>query len=143
MHPRFSIALDPARNLVRIVLSGLLLPSDVAEFFEARRKVHLGLRCAHGQHVTLTDIRAMHILPQATVDAFAVLLTDPQSLSRRLAFVASPSLVRSQTVRALAGRESRFFTDVAAAEAWLTEDMGLTAPANWPSGLAGPIRASG
>src|SRR3954471_8456423 len=109
MHPRFSVSLDPARNLVTIVLSGLLLPSDVTEFFEARRKVHLGLRCPHGQHVTLTDLRAMHILPQETVDAFAVLLTDPQSLSRRLAFVASPSLVRSQTLRALAGRQSRFF----------------------------------
>ena len=138
MHPRFSVALDPARDLVTIVLSGLLLPSDVAEFFEARSAVHRGLRCPHGQHVTLTDLRGMHIMPQETVDAFAILLTDPQSLSHRLAFVASPSLVRSQTLRALAGRESRFFADMAAAEAWLTEDVGSTARANsgiWPPGV--------
>jgi len=146
MHPRFSIALDPTRDLVTIILSGLMLPSDVADFFEARRKVHARLRCTHGQHVTLTDLRAMAIMPQETVDAFAVLLTDPQSFSRRLAFVALPTLVRSQTLRALAGRESRFFGDVAQAEAWLTEDVEAaprTHSSRWPSQQAAPLRAVG
>jgi hypothetical protein len=61
----------------------------------------------------------MDILPHGTVDAFGVLLTDPQSRARRLAFAVAPTLVRSQLIRALAGRDSRFFADPAEAEAWL------------------------
>jgi hypothetical protein len=119
MHPRFSFEVDRPRDLVRIVLSGLFMPKDVSAFFEARRKAHAELACAPGQHVTLTDLRAMKILPQDTVGAFGALLTDPQSRARRLAFVTAPTLVRSQLTRALAGRDGRCFTDSAEAEAWL------------------------
>jgi hypothetical protein len=121
MHPRFSIGIDPARDLVTIVMTGLLLPEDVADFFEARRKAHAMLRCAPGRHFTLTDLRAMKILPRATVDAFATLLTDRQSRARRLAFVVAPTLVLSQLTRVLAGRDARSFADPAEAEAWLLE----------------------
>jgi hypothetical protein len=122
MHPRFSIALDAPRDLVIVVMTGLLLPADVADFFEARRKVHARLECATGRHVTLTDLRAMSILPQETVDAFAILLTDPQSIARRLAFVVGPTLVRSPLLRALGGRDARFFADPAEAKAWLLDE---------------------
>jgi hypothetical protein len=47
------------------------------------------------------------------------LLADPAHRSRRLAFVVSPTLVRSQLMRALASRDSRCFGEVAEAEAWL------------------------
>lgn len=122
MHPRFSIAIDPKHDLVTIVMNGLLLPGDVSDFFQARRKAHKLLGCAPGRHLTLTDLRAMHILPQETVAAFAALLTDPQSRAHRLAFVVAPTLVRSQLLRALAGRDSRCFADRAEAEAWLLEE---------------------
>jgi hypothetical protein len=122
MHTRFSIAIDPACDLVTIVMTGLLLPEDVADFSEARQKVHGMLNCAPGRHLTLTDLRATKILPRETVDAFAILLTDRQSRARRLAFVVGPTLVRSQLMRALAGRDARCFADPAAAEAWLLEE---------------------
>jgi hypothetical protein len=122
MHPRFSIAIDPKRDLVTIVMNGLLLPGDVSDFFEARREAHKMLNCAPGRHFTLTDLRATHIQTQETVDAFGALLADPQSRARRLAFVVAPTLVRSQLQRALAGRDGRCFADPREAKAWLLEE---------------------
>jgi hypothetical protein len=122
MPSQYSFEIDRTRDLVRIVLAGLFMPDDVSDFFEARREAHAMLGCAPGQHVTLTDLRAMKILPRETVAAFAALLIDPQSRARRLAFVVAPTLVRGQLIRVLAGRESRCFADPVEAEAWLFEE---------------------
>jgi len=125
MHPKFSFEVDRRRNLVRVVLTGLFMPDDVSAFLEERRKAHAKLTCAPGQHVTLTDLRAINILPQKTVSAWTAHLTDPQTRVRRLAFLVGPTLVRSQLTRVLAGRDSRrarCFTDPAEAEAWLLEE---------------------
>jgi hypothetical protein len=127
MDASFSFKVDPSRDLVRIVMSGLFLPDNVARFLAARREAHALLACGPGRHLTLNDVRAMKIQPQVTVDAFHMVLADPAYRSRRLAFVASPTLARSQLMRALAGRDSRCFADPAAAEAWLLteEDPGV------------------
>jgi hypothetical protein len=120
MAPQYSIEIDRPRDLVRIVMRGLFMPVHVSEFFEARRKAHLELRCPPGRHVTLTDIRALDSLPQETADAFTALLVHPQSRARRLAFVLpSRLLLRGQLLRILAGRESACFSEPAAAQAWL------------------------
>lgn len=127
MHPAFSFEVDERRNLVRFVLTGLFMPDDVSAFLEARREAHAKLTCAPGGHVTLTDLRAIKILPQESVDAWTAHLTDPKTRVRRLAFLVGPTLVRSQLMRALAGRDSRHtrcFTDVAEAEAWLLAEDG-------------------
>jgi len=133
MQPRFSIEIDRPRSLVRIILTGMFMPTDVSDFYEARQKAHAMLGCAPHQHVTLTDLRSLKILPKETVAAFHSLLFDPQSRSRRLAFVVAPTLVRSQLKRALAGRDSRCFLDPAEAEAWLFEEdetLPRTGPTN-------------
>jgi hypothetical protein len=123
MAPQYSIEIDRQHDLVRIALAGLFMPVHVAGFFEARRKAHLKLRCAHGEHVTLTDLRGLENMPQETVDAFTVLLADPQSRSRRLAFVLpSNLLLRAQLTRVLADRQSRCFSDPGEAQAWLLEE---------------------
>jgi hypothetical protein len=125
MHPRFSITVDQPRDLVRIVLTGLFMPEDMSDFLEARRNAHKKLACRPGQHVTLTDLRAIKILPQQAVVAWCAHLTDPKTRVRRLAFVVGLTLVRSQLMRALAGRDcghTRCFDDLAEAEAWLLED---------------------
>lgn len=119
MNASFTFAIDRRLGLVRIVMSGLFQPEDVARFLEARAAAHAELGCGPNQHLTLNDVRAMKVQPQQTVAAFHELLADPAHRSRRLAFVVSPTLARSQLIRALAGRASRFFCDVAAAEAWL------------------------
>ena len=125
MHRGFSFEVDARRNLVRFVLTGLFTPDDVTDFLEERRKAHAKLTCPPGQHVTLTDLRAIKILPQETVMAWTAHLTDPQTRVRRLAFLVGQTLVRNQLTRALAGRDSRrtrCFTDLAEAEAWLMEE---------------------
>lgn len=121
MPARFSFTLDRRRGLVGIVMTGLFAPEDVARFLEARREAHRALGCAPNMHLTLNDVRAMKIQPQQTVAAFHELLSDPAHRSRRLAFVASQTLARSQLMRALAGRNSRCFEEIEAAEAWLLE----------------------
>jgi hypothetical protein len=125
MHPRFSIEVDRPRDLVRIVLTGQFMPDDMSAFLDARRKAHARLACAPGQHVTLTDLRAINILSQEMVGAWCAHLTDPNTQVRRLAFVVGPTLVAGQLMRALVGRDTsntRRFADPAEAEAWLMED---------------------
>lgn len=139
MHPRFSIEIDRPRDFVSIVMNGMLMPRDVSDFFRARKEAHAMLGCARGQHVTLADLRAMKALPHETVDAFAELLTDPQSRARRLAFVVAPTLVRSQLMRALAGRDSRCFDEPAEAEAWLLEEDKAVGEAILPPAAKGGI----
>ena len=119
MDSSFSFEVDPSRDLVRIVMAGLFLPASVARFVAARAEAHARLTCGPGRHVTLNDVRAMKIQPQDTVDAFGLVLAATAFRSRRLAFVASPTLARSQLMRALAGRDSRWFEGPEAAEAWL------------------------
>ncbi|MEA3059101.1 MAG: hypothetical protein QOE50_513 [Sphingomonadales bacterium] len=124
MHPGFSFEVDSGRNLVRFVLTGLFMPKDVSAFLEARREAHAKLTCAPGQHVTLTDLRAVKILPRETVGAWAANLCDPLTRVRGLAFVVAPTLVLTQLTRALEGRDdhnTRCFADIGVAEAWLLE----------------------
>lgn len=119
MSAEFSIGVDPARDLVRIEMRGLFEPEDVQRFLRERAIAHRGLNCGPNRHVTLNDLRLMKIQPQQSVVAFRALLADPVYRSRKLAFVAAPTLARSQLMRALNGREARCFEDVASAETWL------------------------
>lgn len=120
MSAHFSIKVDPVRNLVRIEMSGLFAPADIADFLEARRRAHERLRCPPNAHLTLNDVRGMKIQHQEQVADFQAMLADPDYRSRRLAFVAAPTLARAQLARAVAGRsDTRLFDDPAEAEAWL------------------------
>ncbi|KQN89780.1 hypothetical protein ASE95_16485 [Sphingomonas sp. Leaf231] len=119
MTPRMSFDVEPARDLVRITLTGFFTPDDVARFVAARDAAHAQLRCAPNAHATLVDMRAMQIQSQATVEAFQRVLGDPRMASRRLAFVVARSLARLQIKRAAAEREASFFTAIEDAEAWV------------------------
>ncbi len=119
MDANFSFSIDRARDLVRIKMAGLFGLQDIAAFLEARRRAHAGLDCGANEHVTLNDVRDMKIQSQVAVAAFREMLADPAWRSRRLAFVASQTLARSQLMRALDGRDARCFDDPDEAEAWL------------------------
>ena len=119
MSAHYSFEVDPVRSLVRIQMGGLFTLGDVEGFLAARKAAHAKLRCGPNQHFTLNDLRDMKIQHQEVVDAFRDLLAAPDYRSRRLAFVASPTLAKSQLMRALSGRDARCFEDVASAEAWL------------------------
>lgn len=122
MSAEFSIHVDPSRDLVRIEMRGLFEPEDVQRFLHERRIAHRRLTCGPNRHLTLNDLRDMKIQPQQSVVAFREMLADSVYRSRKLAFVAAPTLARSQLMRALNGREAKCFEDVASAETWLFAD---------------------
>lgn len=122
MTPFFSFQVEPARDLVRIVVSGFFTPADVAKFVHARNAAHAELHCPPNRHVTLSDVRDMKIQPQDAVAAFSKMLAAPEHRSRRLAFVVASTLAQNQLARAAGSRAVRFFTAEAEAEAWLFEE---------------------
>lgn len=123
MNATFSITADPARDLVRITLTGFFDDSSIAGFLEARRAAHAKLRCGRNQHRTLADTSAIAIQTQDMVARWGAILADPAYRSRRLAFVTGSTLARMQLQRAIGGRDSAaVFTDHAEAEAWLLAD---------------------
>jgi hypothetical protein len=61
------------------------------------------------------------------VATFGDVLSDPRYRSRKLAFVVSKTLARSQLGRALAGRDARCFETVAEAELWAFADAARAA----------------
>ena len=119
MSAEYSIQVDPSRDLVRIRMSGFFTPADVDGFVAARAKAHAELTCRRNAHLTLNDLREMKIQSQEIVDAFRAMLAAPEYRSRRLAFIVSSTLARSQLGRALGGRDARCFEDAEAAERWL------------------------
>lgn len=119
MTAHFTVQADPARDLIRIRMSGFFGEADIRDFYAARAVEHARLTCGPNQHLTLNDLRGMKVQAQDIVAAFQSLLADPTHRSRRLAFVVSRTLARSQLVRALDGRDARCFEDVATAEQWL------------------------
>ena len=119
MSGEYHIDVEPKRDLVRIRMAGFFTHEDIQSFLEARRAAHAQLCCKPNQHLTINDLRDMKIQSQEIVDAFRAMLADPEYRSRRLAFVVSPTLARTQLVRAIDGRQARCFEDSWAAEAWL------------------------
>ena len=119
MDAHYTFEIDRARSLVRITMSGLFTLADIEAFLRDREKAHAELGCAPNRHLTLNDLRGMKILHQEVVTAFRDMLAAPEQRSRRLAFVAGPTLAKSQLMRALSGRDARCFEDVASAEKWL------------------------
>ena len=119
MDAHYSFEVDRARSLIRIRMGGLFTLADIDAFLRDRREAHAGLGCAPNQHLTLNDVRGMKIQLQEVVAAFREMLAAPEYRSRRLAFVASPTLAKSQLMRALSGRDARCFEDMASAETWL------------------------
>lgn len=119
MTATFSVVADPARDLVRITLTGFFDERSIAGFLAARRAAHAQLRCGPNRHVTLADTSRIAIQTQDMVARWGGILADPAYRSRRLAFVVGSTLARMQLQRAIGSRHAQVFTDHAAAETWL------------------------
>ncbi len=119
MSAEYVVQAEPSRDLIRIRMAGFFTDEDIKGFLEARRVAHAQLNCGPNQHVTLNDVREMKIQSQNVVDAFREMLADPAYRSRRLAFVAGPTLTRTQLMRAVGSRDVRCFESIWTAEAWL------------------------
>jgi hypothetical protein len=119
MSAQFHFDVEPARDLVRITMSGFFTATDIEAFLAGRATAHRRLACAPNRHLTLNDVRGMKIQSQQAVAAFQRMLADPDYRSRRLAFVVDQTLALFQLERALANRDARCFATVAEAEDWL------------------------
>jgi len=122
MKPKFTFRVDRARGLVRITMAGFYDTADVAAFFEARRTAHAELGLPPNEHLTLNDLRGMRIQKQEVIDAFQQGLAVPEEKARRLAVVVDAAMARAQASRAIASADTRYFAEVAEAEAWLFAD---------------------
>ena len=124
----FTIETDPARDLVRIRLSGFFSVDDVKRFQAELLLTHRQLGCARkGGPLTINDISTMAIQSQDVVARWGAFLADPAHRSRRLAFVVGSTLARMQLQRVIGGRDARVFTDPVEAEEWLFADAAVAA----------------
>ena len=122
MSDKFTFTLDRDRGLVRISMHGFYRLRDVAAFFEARRGAHAALGLPRNAHVTLADLRDMKIQQQEVIEAFQQRLAVPEERARKLAIVVDAAMARAQASRAISASDTRYFTDVESAEAWLFAD---------------------
>lgn len=124
MAEKFTFRIDRSRGLVRIAMHGFYDLGDVAAFFDARRTAHAELGLPRNQHLTLNDLRRMHVQKQDVIEAFQLGLAAPKEKARKLAIVVDAAMARGQASRAIDSSDTRYFTDVREAEAWLfaTED---------------------
>ncbi|HYD11396.1 MAG TPA: hypothetical protein VEC11_00965 [Allosphingosinicella sp.] len=119
MSSKFTFTLDRDRGLVRISMHGFYGLRDVADFFDARRKAHAALGLPANAHMTLNDLRGMKIQSQEVIQAFQQGLAVPAEKARKLAIVVDAAMARGQANRAINSCDTRYFTDLASAEAWL------------------------
>ena len=116
----FTIEIDPARDLVRIRLSGFFSVDDVGRFQAELLVAHRRLGCGRkGGPLTINDISDMAIQSQDVVARWSAFLADPAHRSRRLAFVVGSTLARMQLQRVIGGRDAKVFTAADDAEQWL------------------------
>lgn len=129
MAGKFTFRIDRSRGLVRIAMHGFYDLSDVASFFEARRTAHAELGLPPNRHLTLNDLRGMQIQKQEVIEAFQLGLAAPEEKARKLAIVVDAAMAKGQASRAIASDDTRYFTDLAEAEAWLFAEEGDRAAA--------------
>lgn len=121
MSDKFAFTLDRDRGLVRIRMHGFFDLEDVAAFFDARRKAHAELGLPLNAHLTLNDLRGMKVQQQEVIQSFQKGLAAPGEKARRLAIIVDAAMARGQATRAINSPDTRYFTDVESAEAWLFE----------------------
>ena len=122
MSDKFDFTLDRNRGLVRIRMHGFYSLEDVEAFFDARRRAHAELGLPPNRHLTLNDLRSMNIQSQDVIQAFQKGLANPEEKARKLAIVVDAAMARGQANRAINSADTRYFTDVQSAEAWLFAD---------------------
>lgn len=115
-------AIDTRRdlNLLDVRMAGFFTLDDVARYRAAIAEASRVLGGDPGQQRLLCDISEMRIQSQDVVEAFRENMADPLYARRRIAFVVSPTLARTQVQRAMGSRTARLFLTRGEAEAWLT-----------------------
>jgi hypothetical protein len=120
---KYSIDVDPARDLVRVSLSGFFTAEDIDRFQAELQIEHRKLGCdKRGGPLTINDLTEMAIQSQDVLARWGEFLANPTHRSRRLALVVASALGRMQLQRIIGDRNAQVFTDVREAEQWLFAD---------------------
>ncbi|MEH3045941.1 hypothetical protein [Sphingomonas adhaesiva] len=127
MEGTFHFRVDATRNLIVTTITGFFDDDVFTRYLAARAAAFRELRCGPNEHLSLSDLRGMHIQSQEIVGHFAAMLAQPTYQSKRLGLVIGSSLARMQLSRALGGRaggNAQLFLDYDEAEHWvLTGEM--------------------
>src|SRR5207253_3335000 len=126
MSDKFTFTLDHERGLVRISMRGFWTLRDVGAFFAARRKAHARLGLPRNAHMTLNDLRGMKIQAPKVIAVFQQGLAVPQEKARKLASIVDAAMARGQANQAIKSVDTRYFTEIEPAEAWLFADEPAT-----------------
>lgn len=119
MPAAFSMTVDPARQCLRIAMSGFFDPAHFAAFDAKRRDLHARLATGPDRHDVLVDVRDLQLQAQATVETARAMIADRSTRVRRVAFVTGDAAIRMQVRRLLDRDGLRCFATIADAEAWL------------------------
>lgn len=117
-----NFAIDEDRKLIRLNLTGLLTPEDVAEFSRKEQAAIAKLGWKSGDFVILADTSRSPVQPQEIVAAFQHMIGHNPLKARRVAVVIGGSLARLQAKRILVRGYAETFETTAEAEAWLFAD---------------------
>lgn len=106
--------------MLRVAMSGFFTVECVGRYRTAIDAATAELGGPPDAQVMVNDISAMSIQSQEIVDAFRAVMADPRYAERRVGFVVSSTLARSQLARVIGGRTARMFATAEEAEAWLS-----------------------
>lgn len=120
MSGQFTIALDHARRLIHVTMSGFFEAEDVLRYRAAIGEATEALGGTPQTQLMICDIGGMAIQKQDIVGAFHSFMSEPRYAGRRVAFVVASTLARQQLQRAVGTREVAMFATHMQAESWLT-----------------------
>lgn len=118
MRGKFTIEAEPARNLIRMTLTGFFDIETIEAFSVTLYAAVARLGCAPNQHIVLCDISGCSLQSQAAVAAFQKVLSEGNR-SRRVAVVSGSSLAWMQARRILDRDELACFEMEPEAMQWL------------------------
>ena len=124
MNGSATITVDRECRILTFHAEGFFDEEGVTRLAEKKAAALRSLGGRPSDHVSIVDVTKCKIQSQEIVVAFASLIQDRTSASKRLAFVAGPGcLMRMQLRRMKGGEEvSRLFDDVASAKQWLMDE---------------------
>ena len=107
-------------------MSGFFDLSAVASYSFDRDQAFSKLGCPPGVHRSLCDLRACEISTQGVLAAFAIVIGDPRTRAKRIAFLTESVLMRRQIGRMADVERARCFGDEADALAWLNDPISVS-----------------
>jgi hypothetical protein len=118
----YEITTEPHRKLVRLKLTGMLTPEQVAQLYKEEHEAIEKMGCRLGEHLCIVDLTSCPLQGQAVSEAFKLEIGS-SAKARRLALYIGSALGRMQARRIARERDDvGLFELQEEAEAWLFQD---------------------